>query len=1183
MSFSPLTRLKDEQLAASDPREDVWLSASAGTGKTHVLTARVLRLLLRPHADPSAILCLTFTKAGAAEMANRLSERLAHWVRLDDNALGKELFALGENHRDPALLKRARTLFARVLDARGGLRIQTIHSFAQGLLGAFPLEAELAPGFRPLEGREEAALARRTLAEMVLTAEREGDRGLIAALQALSRRLGEDGAESFLRDCARAPDAMEALPSGIAPWARQALDLPIEDIEAHIVEQCGDALFDLASLEGVGAANREWGTGKGVERAEIIGRWRALSPGERAEALEELHGVWATAKGDPRSFKKGQAPATDGYEELALRLHGRCAELLQLRIRAKLADLFAAALEAGRAYARAYAEAKRAAGAVDFDDLIRATVRLLRQPGMGDWIRYKLDQATDHILVDEAQDTNASQWEIVGALAGEFFAGEGAKGSKLRTLFSVGDYKQAIFGFQGTDPLFFAAAQQRFSELARGVDSQLLDLSLRRSYRSTPPVLELVDEVIVGLPDGSLGAAVRIEPHVSAIGGPGCVTLWNPVSAENGESDDEGEEGWVGDATRDFATKLAKQVKAWLAEPLWLESKARPLRPEDVMILVRKRGDLASLIVARLYAEGVPVAGVDRLRLNAPLAVRDLLAAARFALQPDDDLNLASLLVSPLIGWDQEQLLEYAVREKGRLWRHLRSKAPPLQGRGKGWGLSSAPSETDSPHPNPYPEGEGLGTTLQALTDLLNSADFTTPYRFFEQILSGPLQGRRKLLSRLGPEARDPIEELLSAALAFERQATPSLQRFLDWFDRGEVEIVRDAAQPQGAVRVMTAHGAKGLQAPLVVLADATGDPSLNRRNRLDWHAPGLERPLPMFRPRKDELAGSLADDLVEAERRDREEHWRLLYVAMTRAEERLVVGGALGPRAKGRVPEGSWYAAIARAMDAFGAEPVEDTLWSARRDFCGRTPAAPPPRKPVPVATVPDPGDIPGWLRRPAPQESRPPRPLAPSSIGTDEAADPPPSAALRDAAERGRLLHALFERLPDLPEAERREAAERWLATSGGVADEAKRRELADTVCAIISDARFADLFAPDALAEAPIAAVVEGRVVAGTVDRLRVLEDRVLVADFKTNRRAPKTLADAPESHLKQIAAYAAALAQIFPDRRIEAALLYTAGPILLPVDAETLAANKPCLGAGEQRLAPSRLSGGASLPN
>jgi ATP-dependent helicase/nuclease subunit A len=1132
-----LPLLQDEQRRAADPRAQVWLSASAGTGKTQVLVARVLRLLLRPNADPAAILCLTFTKAGAAEMATRLSERLAFWVRLPEAELKKELFALGEDPNDAALRARARALFARVLDARGGgLRIQTIHAFAQSLLAAFPLEAGLAPGFRALEAREEAALARRVLAGLVVAAEREGRQRLIAALQQLSRRLGEEGTERFLRDCARAPDVMARLPAGIAPFVRQALDLPIGDIEAQLARACGDAVFDMAGLAEVAALNAAWGTSRGLERADAIAHWRALGPAGRAASLDRLHAVWATRDGGLRSFNKGQAPADPGYAALAERLHGHCRALLDLRRRARLADLFAAALDAGRDYAAAYADAKRQAGAVDFDDLIRAAVRLLAEPGIGDWIRYKLDQATDHILVDEAQDTNAQQWAIVRALADEFFAGEGARGGVSRTIFSVGDYKQAIFGFQGTDPLFFEAARRYFAAAADAAGAGLADLSLSRSFRSTPPVLDVVDAVIGALPDGAFGAGVRIEPHRSARPGPGSVTLWRPVFLERtgtdaaGEETDGGEEGWIGETERVFASRLARQIRRWLDAPLLLERNGRALRPEDVMVLVRKRGELAALLVARLHAEGVPVAGIDRLRLNAPLAVKDLLAAARFALQPDDDLTLATLLVSPLFGWSQERLLAAAVPRTGSLWRQLR-------------------------------QSPGAADAVAALTALLNAADFTTPYRFFETLLSGTLDGRRRLIGRLGEQARDPIEELLSAALAFERAATPSLQRFLDWFDRGDVEIVRDPSQPVDAVRVMTAHGAKGLQAPLVILADAAGDPKANRRGRIDWTVPGLDATLPMFRPRKDELAGSLAEDLARAEQRDREEHWRLLYVALTRAEERLVIAGALGPRSKGEVPADSWHKAVETGMAALGAEWLDDPDWGARMEWRGAAPAAARPRTAAPPPPTMPPAAERDWLRRPAPREARPPRPLAPSSLGADDAADPPPGPALRAAAERGRLLHALFERLPGLDPARRAAAADRWLAAAGGLADPAARALLAEEACRVIADPRFAALFAADALAEAPIAAVVGGRVVSGTVDRLLVTEAEVLIVDFKTDRRPPASLADVPDAHLRQMGAYAAALAAIFPNRAIEAALLYTAGPVLIPLDPAALAAAKP----------------------
>lgn len=1132
-ALSTLPRLTRDQAAASQPDAHVWLSASAGTGKTQVLAARVFRLLLRG-VDPGAILCLTFTKAGAAEMAGRISRRLGRWVRMNDAPLTADLAALGEI-ASPDQLALARTLFAKVLDAPGGgIRISTIHGFCQSLLAAFPVEAGLVPGFRPLEAREEAMLARDTLAEMLVEAERNGCEHSIRTIGALSLRLGEGGAEGFLAACAKAPAAMAALPAGagIQALTRCALDLPDGDIVAEIERRCMDDSFDIASLRRIAGANRSWGTATGIKHASIADHWLSAPAGERAAHLSDLMTIALTGKGEPRKASTRLIEAVPEYVDLLAALGQACRELVGLAPRAAYADLLADALDVGRDYAAAYAQAKRRIGAVDFDDLIAATVALLGQPGIGDWVRYKLDQATEHILIDEGQDTNLQQWAIIDALVQEFFAGEGARADVTRTLFTVGDFKQAIFGFQGTNPLHFLWAEGHFRKQAlaacdpaSGAGVGFHSLSLTHSFRSTLPILEFVDAAIDAIESPGLGANIAHDDHASEVPGPGCVTLWPPTTLENAHEVD-GEEDWVGDETRALAKQIAETISQWLDTGMLLASKGRAIRPEDIMILVKRRGELASLLVAQLYAHGVPVAGVDRLRLNAPLAVRDLLAAARFVLQPDDDLTLAGLLVSPLLGWSHDELMAAAApRRHGSLWRYLRE--------------------------------HHAGERLAPLQAMLARADFTTPYQFFEELLSGTLRGRQKLIARLGAEARDPIEEFLSAALDFETLSAPSLQMFLDWFDRGAVEIVRDPSAPLDAVRVMTAHGAKGLQAPVVILADATADPGSAPRGIMRW-APEGGAELPIFRPRSIERAGAIETALSEAEQRDLAEHWRLFYVAATRAEEQLVIAGALTPRLKGEPPASSWYATAARALTVLGvAESATD-----QRRFLGRQPQEPVPSAPLHTADPVEKRPLPDWTGRPAPKEAHPPRPLAPSSLGSDDVADPPPTAAMREAAERGRLIHALFERLPPVSGARRAAVAERWLAGPGRVADAGERRAIAATVLNVIDDPRFADLFGPEALAEAPIAAVVsDGIVVSGTIDRLLVSADVVRLIDYKTGRRAPSTLSELPSYHLRQMAAYTAALGVIFPDRRIEAALLYTATASLFELPSDLLAAHKP----------------------
>lgn len=1121
----PFSVLKDTQAAASSPGDNVWLSASAGTGKTYVLAARVLRLLLRPGVRPDSILCLTFTRAGAAEMAERVHGRLAWWARLDDKALRHELFALGEDNSDTAL-RKARTLFAEVLEARGGgLRVMTIHAFCQTMLGSFPLEAGLAPGFRAVEGREQAALASNVLGGLAETAEREGDARLIAALRALSRRLGEAGTQSFLLRSAKSLDALETLTDGVAAKVRRALNVPADFTPDQIVDDCRDGAYDRATLLSLGQLLADWGK-TGEKRANVISDWLLGDASARAAELATLHLVWNKADGDPRSGK-GQVPTDPAYEPMAERMRDWCGALLDLRNRAALADDIAHALHAARRYARAYADAKKAAGLVDFDDLIGRAVALLNEPGMGSWIAYKLDQATDHILVDEAQDTNDAQWDIVEALAGEFWTEE-PDTAKLRTIFTVGDYKQAIYGFQGTNPEAYARAHQRFDTRLQAAERTLTALSLDRSFRSTPPVLQTVDALLDELGEDAFGDRAQ-DRHDSARGGAGSVTLLPPV---RGSEDEDGEEGWVTNATRTLASSLARQVRGWLDEGRVLEAKGRPLTPGDIMILVRKRGDLAALLVARLQKEGVPVAGVDRLRLASPLAVKDCLAAMRFAVQPDDDLTLATLLVSPICGWTQEQLYDAAhVKRPGSLWQEVRGQS-------------------------------------DVLGELLRMADFVSPYVFLETMLSGDIAARRKLLARLGNETSDPIDELLNAALQYEREGVATLQGFLDWFDRGEGDIVRDAGGQGNAVRVMTVHAAKGLQAPLVILADATADPDAGNDRDFSWVLD--DTVVPLFRPRAVErqLEVSLEAMALRLSEADRREHWRLLYVAMTRAEEQLVIAGALTPRQK-TVPEASWHAAVERAMMRMGAPQVELAPWGQAmlHAVAGKG------GRPVPKADAVEPAiQRPDWIDRPAPPEARPPRPLSPSSLGADTVADPPPDAAMQAAAERGRLIHALFERLAGLPIEARRRAADRWLDRSAGVDVAASRADLIDAVLGVMEHPDCAALFGPGGLAEVPVAGVVDGVVISGTVDRLVVGADSVDIVDFKTGRRVPAGVDAVPDAYKRQLAAYAAVLRGVFPRHSVRTSLLYTAGPKLIALTDVDLAPHKPGF-AGEQQPLPS----------
>ena len=1128
------------QRSAVVPHDNIWLSASAGTGKTQVLTARVIRLLLENDVEPENLLCITFTKAGASEMADRINQLLASWVQLDDKILFHDLEAIGAE-AGPEARKKARQLFAKVLDAPGGgLQILTIHSFCQSLLGSFPEEAGLVPGFKPVEGREQRELLDVALANLVLDAEGRGDIRIIENLQELSLIMGEEAALRFLHRTAAAPDVMASIPddAGAMVWARSLADVnfsgPVEDmLEAAF----SDEKIPRADMQSIIDANLLWCDNKadsrGGKRAAALQDWLSRSPAERAIQLKELHSCWSTAKGEPQTSSKGHTPMNDAYALLAGEMFEWTNQLIGEVARAEYADRLARALLVGKEFSAQYGKAKQALGAVDFDDMIRRTAALLKHGQMADWVRFKLDRQIDHILVDEAQDTNAAQWDIISALSDDFYSGMGVHPDKTRTLFSVGDFKQAIYGFQGTAPERYEAAGVYFAERIDASGSELNRLTLSQSFRSTAPILDFVNAVIDEAGPASFGVSGDIAEHYSEKPQIGMVELFEPICAkpksqDNGASADE-EEDWFSDEKRALAEKLADHVKALIDAKPWLVSKGRPLEPGDIMFLLRSRGEMASMLVAQLHERKVPVAGIDRLRLLQPLVVQDLLAAIKFVLQPNDDFSLACILVSPIIGWSQETLLQYGYvgDRKGSLWQHIRDR----------------------------PE---LAEQMAPLRDMLAMADFTTVYHFLEQILSGPIGARRKFTARLGSEVLVPIEEMLNAALQFEQQHGGGLQKFIAWFDRGDTEIKREGDSSSKEVRIMTVHGAKGLQAPVIILADITSDPTKKPDQSVELLMDEGHR-TPLLPIRKAEQSGRLQGIIEMQKTRELQEHKRLLYVAITRAEERLIMAGSLGISRKGEPPAESWCALLQKGMVALGCDWENDVRWGRVMRHVGLhgVSLAAPDSVANATARAERPLSTPQWLFAQAPAEQRPPRPLVPSQLDDDDYGDAPASSAMRKAAIRGKLIHALLERITDHASLQK---AEQWLNAQTPEHDIDPAQIIAE-IRAILNDAQLAAFFGPSARAEIPLVAVVGETVINGRIDRLIVEPGLVRAIDFKTGRQVPKDETGVPIPHLRQMAHYRAALQAIFPGTRVEVSLLFTHAPRFIRLSDAILAPYYP----------------------
>jgi ATP-dependent helicase/nuclease subunit A len=1113
-----------------------FVSASAGSGKTKLLTDRLLRLMLAGE-NPARIQCLTFTKAAAAEMAVRLQRRLGEWVTLPDAKLAGELKEL-EVPQDRERMDKARALFATVLDLPGGMRIGTIHAFCQSLLRRFPVEAALSPHFRVLDDVDTDLAWRESREAMLEGAHSEASRAALTALAGLASAEQFGGLVRTLQQDRDRLDALLALdPDAVAAAQRRVLGVT-GDEAAVIAAACA---WDSAPLRAALRVVADQGAATCAEKARYLLEWLSGPAAERVSQWHAWRLCFLLEDGAPRGpttliNKKLADARADVADALYAEQHRVMAVDDACRaVRAAAAS--AALVRLAGPVARFYQAAKESRDRLDYDDLIGRTSRLLVDPGAA-WVLYKLDGGLDHLLLDEVQDTAPAQWNIAGKLTEEFFAGAGAAEAH-RTVFAVGDVKQSIYSFQGADPDAFARWR---GILSRRVGKDWRDVGLHVSFRSTAPVLALVDAVFAD-PVAALGVTEPGALHHVAdrAGDAGSVELW-PLAPPPEEAPAE---PWtVPDhnlGSKSAPQRLAEALADWIAAQTdggtWLESKARPLRPGDVLVLVRRRDDFARSLVRALKAKKVPVAGLDRMILTDQPAVADLLALCDVLLLPEDDLQLACVLTSPLGGLSDDSLMALATGRTGSLWSALRLR-------------SRERADWHAAH--------------DFIAALLGRVDYASPHALLVEAL-GRLGGRARLLARLGPEAAEPMDELLGAALTHARSHPPALQGFLHALRQSGAEVKREAEGTGATVRVMTVHGAKGLQAPLVILPDTTALPPDD--GPLMW-APdpvgGAE--VPIWSPRK-ELRCAASDALRQAAAaRRRDEHNRLLYVALTRAEDRLLVCGWQPRRAP---PAGCWYELVSRGFAALGAAPAPAALpWEGetRRYACPQTRPAEGGAEvagqggPAPLPAWA--GQAPGWLPAAAPQEKTPPSPLAPSRPeGVD--LGPVPQAASPLAARdfgaarfrRGQLAHALLQHLPALPPAQRRAAALRWLGT---VAD---AESLADQVIAVLEHPDLAPLFGPHGRAEVPLTGLVGGAVIGGMVDRLAVLPDRVLVADYKTNRTPPARADAVPVLYLRQMAAYRDVLRGALPGRAVTCALVWTATARIMPLPDSLLDRHAP----------------------
>jgi ATP-dependent helicase/nuclease subunit A len=1110
------TDASERQVQASEPTATTWLSANAGSGKTRVLTDRVARLLLAG-VQPQHILCLTYTKAAATEMQNRLFKRLGEWAMKPDADLHAALAELGDDSRHkPHALANARRLFARAIETPGGLRIQTIHSFCATLLRRFPLEAGVSPQFTELDDRA----ARLMRAEIV---EELADTIAPDVIATVARAYsGEDFTQLMEQVVSRRAGFADPL-SMVQARALFGVGEDTSDTILSDVFLGGEAAWmpDLVTALSAGGTN----DGKAAVKLAAIALDQP-SLGTLA-ALEDVLLSGAGAK-QPFAAKVGSFP-TKATQAAIPHLLPRLDALMQRieaarprRIALQAAEKTAALHSFAAVFLKEYTRRKADRGWLDFDDLITRAKALLTDPAVAAWVLFRLDGGIDHILVDEAQDTSPDQWRVIDLLSAEFTAGEGTRKGG-RTLFVVGDKKQSIYSFQGADIAAFDQKHQEFATKFTDAGQQFQSLQLEYSFRSSRAVLDVVDRTFGTDFPQAMGHDIHHIAYKSDL--PGRVDLWPLIEPVKPTKDEDWESpvDLVSDThhAAQLARQIATEIKAMIAAGVQIptDKGPRPAHAGDFLILVQRRSILFSEVIRACKQQNLPIAGADRLKLGAELAVKDLAALLSFLATPEDDLSLAALLRSPLCGWSEAELFTLAHGRKGYLWETLRDRA--------------------ADHPD----------TMAMLDDLRGQADFLRPFDLIERALTRH-NGRRRLLARLGAEAEDGIDEFLSQALAYERLEVPSLTGFLIWLETDEVEVKRQMDSEGHRIRVMTVHGAKGLEAPIVILPDTA-----DRTPRDSDEIYVLPDGTPVWKTPADESPEVIATERVDRKRRADNESLRLLYVALTRARCWLIVAGAGEAKTtrkdgKDEVarPKGewSWYRLVEAGLASAGTTPLQ--AGRVRHSFGDwPQPVGAQAETVAPVTALPD------WAALPAPEAPRAIKLLSPSDLGGAKAL-PAESLGLTEeqAKARGTLLHLLLEHLPTVDPAD-------WPALAADlVPDPTQMPDLLAEATAVLTAPHLAPLFGPDSLAEVDITAdLPQGRML-GSIDRLIVTPDRVTAIDYKSNRVVPTAPDQVPEGLLRQLGAYAFGLHQIYPDHRIETAILWTRTATLMPLDRDIVSA-------------------------
>lgn len=1116
-----------QQLGASNPKVSAWVTASAGTGKTKVLIDRLLRLLLEG-ADPKHILCLTFTRAASAELINRITHITSEWVSARDKDLIEDLGRLLQREPNESEITCSRQLMGRILENPRGMNVQTIHAYCQSLLQRFPIEAGISPQFTVADERTTQEFLIEAQNRLFAHSRYSKNSELISALSVITTQIGETRFSSLLseiiseRNKVRSLLIREKTKDNIHSALGKIFGVEQGDTEQSLLlRNCNENKFDFYGLTKAADVLCN-GTRTDLERGTVISEWLASDILGRAKKFDRYCSQFLTKgniKGKTRlASKTAQAEMMDiqnvlRQEQVRLLLH---ADSIRAFFIMKNSTALIYVVTKVLHY---FEEIKREHGVLDYDDQIFKSCELLSNPNIAPWVMYKLDGGLEHILIDESQDTSASQWLIVKALSQEFFSGENAHDID-RTIFAVGDKKQSIFSFQGADPILLDDVRSSFSAMAKGADRAWREIPLDTSFRSTAPILALVDKVFSQeeAAKGVVPSGESLQHHIQRLGESGIVEVW-PTCVPITSKDDE---SWAPPTTRQsiddvenrLANTIAKNISDWTqgnpskGDPGWLDSKNRPITPADIMVLVRRRSKFISYLVNALKSLQIPVSGADKLVLTDQLAIMDLMALGDFILFPDDDLTLAGLLKGPFIGLSEEELYLLAWQRGCKsLWTTLISRKD---------------------------ENERFKQAYDCLMLWLNKADLMAPYEFYAEIL-GCDGGRAALLRSIGNEAAEQIEEFLTAIIRFERFHPPSLQHFLHWLRTAKSKLESNFEHKQEEVRVMTVHGAKGLQAPIIFLPDTVSIPQ--DKNMVLWSSneDGIIIPLwPGGRHKEEKIAKSLRSDLRQ---RQLDEYRRLLYVAMTRAEDRLYVCG--WHRSKLPADE-CWYSLIRAGLNHLEGVTQHTSKYTEGNGWRGTGLRITSPQtvdlilpheETIVSQNI---GNIPFNIRSAPPKESRKLELTLPSWQNSE--------SGIKPSETRDHAVCKLIELLTKESSQNHEKLIKMFFSQSGNNFDSSVENEIRKIALKLIEDEGCELLFGPKSQSNFEVAAIINHRLISVRIDRVLIEEDKVVIIDFISDWGFSKDVSNSEDiskyqpQYFKKIAGYKSVFRSAFSDCRI-----------------------------------------------